>query len=124
MVEGTPRYTLLPAPPHFRCVERANRRAIKGEPAATLKCRIRRAGDGAVRWLEVHGRAQRDAGGRVVRLHGVLRDVTGRKRAEAAWRRFAALAESSGEFIGMCGPRLPPLSVHPARPRVGGLLRP
>ena len=67
-------------------VERAYRAALEGEPATALECRIRRAGDGAVRWLEVHGRAQRDAEGRVGRLHGVLRDVTERKGADAALR--------------------------------------
>jgi two-component system sensor kinase FixL len=83
-------------------VERAYRAAAEGGSDEVVECRIRRAGDGAVRWLEVHGRAQRDAGGRVVRLHGVLRDVTERKRAEEALRsgeeRLRLIVEGARDY--------------------------
>ena len=59
--------------------------------------------------------------GAVVRLHGVLRDVTARKRAEEARRRFAALADASGEFIGMRDTRLVPFYVNAAGLRLVGL---
>ena len=44
-----------------------------------------------------------------------------RARAEAALRRFAALAEASGEFIGMCDVRLMPFYVNAAGLRLVGL---
>ncbi|MCB4822019.1 PAS domain S-box protein [Roseicella aerolata] len=81
-------------------VERAYRAALNGESEATVECRIRRAGDDAVRWLEVHGRAHRDAEGRAVRLHGVLRDITERKETEAALRASGArLRELQAELL-------------------------
>jgi two-component system CheB/CheR fusion protein len=44
-----------------------------------------------------------------------------RARAETAWRRFAALAEASGEFIGMCDMQLIPFYVNAAGLRLVGL---
>ncbi len=71
-------------------VQRAYRNALDCSQSEMVECRIRRASDGEVRWLEVHGRPQQGPHGRVVRLHGVLRDITVRKRAEAALRRSEA----------------------------------
>ncbi|GEO18120.1 PAS domain S-box protein [Microvirga aerophila] len=44
-----------------------------------------------------------------------------RARAETAWRRFAALAEASREFIGMCDTQLVPFYVNAAGLRLVGL---
>jgi len=74
-------------PEDREAVERAFRTAVEeGRIQAPLECRIYRAGDGEVRWLEVHGRPQQSSDGQVVRLHGVLRDITARKRTELALR--------------------------------------
>jgi PAS domain S-box-containing protein len=48
--------------------------------------------DGAVRWLESQGKCQRDAEGKVVRIVGVMSDVTHRKVAEEAMLRAEKLA--------------------------------
>ena len=82
-------------------VERAYRVAVEGGAGAALECRIRRAGDGEVRWIELHGRAQRDAGGQVVRLHGVLRDITDRKRIAGALQASEARLRLAHEVTGM-----------------------
>ncbi|HQI80766.1 MAG TPA: PAS domain S-box protein, partial [Deltaproteobacteria bacterium] len=42
--------------------------------------------DGSVRYLETNCRAMRDSSGRVTGIHGVSRDVTDRRKAEAALR--------------------------------------
>ncbi|MFW5654505.1 MAG: HWE histidine kinase domain-containing protein, partial [Roseicyclus sp.] len=47
-----------------------------------MTCRIYRASDGQLRWVEFSGRCETDAAGRRARIVGVLADVTDRKRAE------------------------------------------
>jgi len=42
--------------------------------------------DGQVRWLETYGRAEYGKDGRAVRMMGVIKDITERKRAEARLR--------------------------------------
>ena len=82
-------------------VERAYRAAIKGGAGAAVECRIRRAGDGEGRWIEVHGQVHRDADGQVARLHGVLRDITDRKRIEEALHASEARLRLAHEATGM-----------------------
>ena len=48
--------------------------------------------DGSVRWVESQGKCQLDGAGRVVRVVGVLTDVTGRKHSEEAMLRAEKLA--------------------------------
>jgi two-component system, LuxR family, sensor kinase FixL len=59
-------------------VDRVYRTAFESAAGAAVECRIRRAGDGELRWLEVHGQRLRGPDGRVAHLIGVLREVTGR----------------------------------------------
>jgi PAS domain S-box-containing protein len=64
-------------------VARAFRAAAAGGATdLRFECRIRRADDGAERWIEGRGQPVRDADGRTVRLLGVVQDITERKRAE------------------------------------------
>ncbi len=63
-----------------------------------FECRIRRA-DGAVRWIWVQGRSQHDPQGRLLRLCGIVRDVTERKRNEERLRQAQKL-ESIGLLAG------------------------
>ncbi len=71
------------------------------------ECRIRRA-DGAVRWIWVQGRPQRDAEGRPRRLSGIVRDVTARKKMEEDLRQseeqFRTLANAIPHLCGMANP--------------------
>ena len=48
--------------------------------------------DGSVRWVESQGKCQLDGAGQVVRVVGVLADVTGRKHSEEAMLRAEKLA--------------------------------
>ena len=48
--------------------------------------------DGSVRWVESQGRCQLDSAGQVVRVVGVLADMTGRKHSEEAMLRAEKLA--------------------------------
>ena len=66
-------------------VKRVFRRALHGAAPLTLEFRIRRAGDGDIRWLEALGALHRapDGAGKFL---GVLSDVTERRRAEQRLR--------------------------------------
>jgi PAS domain S-box-containing protein len=64
-----------------------------------IEFRIRRADDGELRWLEVYGRTLLGPDGRVSRLIGVTRDVTDRRRTEAALRESEARLRSIVETV-------------------------
>ena len=59
--------------------------------------------DGAVRWLLVRAKPERDVAGRVVRAPGVCLDVTARKQAEDELRRsttlMRAISDATGDVI-------------------------
>jgi PAS domain S-box-containing protein len=76
------------------------RRAYEGESGGSYAAefRIRRASDGALRWVSARGRVFFDGDGRAIRGIGALYDITTRKEAEAALRdseeRFRLAAEA------------------------------
>ena len=57
-------------------------RALNGETVAAPDLAHRVRGEGATVWLSATYAPQRDSGGRIVGVVGILRDVTGRRRAE------------------------------------------
>ena len=72
-------------PDDLAAVDEARRRtAVDGVPYHSVY-RIRRADDGAERWMEAYGRTDGQPGP-AARLFGVMFDTTGRKRAEAILR--------------------------------------
>jgi diguanylate cyclase (GGDEF)-like protein/PAS domain S-box-containing protein len=77
-----------------------------GEPLA-VEYRVARVG-GMTSWLVATGRAHYDAGGAVVRLSGVIADVTARRRAEAGLRRrearFRSLVHHARDVVLIVGP--------------------
>ena len=72
-------------------VEAAWADAIVRRDAMHLVYRIRRGGDGAVRWVEAHGAPRPDRGARPLRYCGTLADVTDRQEEEQ--RRETLLGE-------------------------------
>ena len=92
--------------------------AERGKTAPYEKQMVRKDGS---RWWGLFAPTRLSGSGRDSQCVEFVIDVTERKRAEEAWRRFAALADSSGEFIGMCDTRLVPFYVNAAGLRLVGL---
>jgi PAS domain S-box-containing protein len=84
-------------------VERSYRDAIDAGSHWHFECRIRRA-DGEIRWIEAHGEPFRDSDGQMVRLLGILADITDRKRAEAereVLKAAEAASRAKSAFLAM-----------------------
>ena len=103
-------------PASRRIIERAVQRAIEqGEPF-DVELEIITA-KGNRRSVHAVGKADRAR----CKVSGFFQDITEHKRAEAERQKFAMLADSSSEFIGMCDLDLKPLYVNPAGVRMVGL---
>ena len=76
-------------------VDAAFEGAVAGVGAWDFTCRIRRADDGAERWIAARGEVTPDAAGRAERMVGVVRDVTDQQRAERALREARDAAEAA-----------------------------
>jgi PAS domain S-box-containing protein len=72
-------------------------------------------------WVRTTGEAVRDNTGKIVRVQGSFQDITERKQTEEERQKFAMVAESSSEFIGMCDLDMNPVYVNPAGRRMVGL---
>ncbi|WP_145009967.1 PAS domain-containing protein [Pseudomonas oryzihabitans] len=51
-----------------------------------FQCRIRRKDDGSIRWIAAYSAPQFDQSGQLIKLHGMVQDITAHKAAEAALR--------------------------------------
>jgi signal transduction histidine kinase/CheY-like chemotaxis protein len=72
----------------FRC-------AAEARKDLHVQCRIRRADDASIRWIEVRGRADGPSSRKPTHLLGIVADITARKRAEEAMQRSNELLEAS-----------------------------
>jgi PAS domain S-box-containing protein len=85
-------------------VEARVREAMAGDGHYRAEYRVRAPG-GSYRWVQAHGRVDRDASGRPLAVLGALVDVTRQKEAEARRRdaeeRLRAALEVKDEFLGL-----------------------
>ncbi|MCY2931282.1 MAG: PAS domain S-box protein [Planctomycetota bacterium] len=86
--------------------------------------RILRHSDGAERWVHGLGELVFDAQGRPRSMHGTIRDVTNRKRAQGALResegRYRSLVDNIGLGVVLIGPDYRIRSANPAQARLFG----
>ena len=79
--------------------------AIKGESDWDVECRIVGEG-GEIRWLWIHGSGQIGDVAKLAHLHGLVQDVTDRKRRELALReseqKYRALLASNDQGFFLC----------------------
>jgi PAS domain S-box-containing protein len=76
--------------------------------------RIVRLHDRQERWVHGLGKLILDGQGRVVRMVGIIQDITERKRAEEAQARLATVVEQATESIVITDPNAVILYVNPA----------
>jgi two-component system, cell cycle sensor histidine kinase and response regulator CckA len=57
--------------------------------------------DGSVRWVSDRGYVIRDRKGRIVRLAGIAKDITDRKQAEEALRRYEKIVATSKDLMAL-----------------------
>ncbi len=69
-------------------------------PTTQISYRVFRP-DGSIIWLEKSGRAFFDAYGRLMRVMGMVVDITERKQAEERLREYEKAVEGSGEMIAV-----------------------
>jgi PAS domain S-box-containing protein len=101
-------FSTLIHPDERETVNRMYERAYSSPdaPAFVAEFRIRRANDGAERWVAVSGRVTFDASGRAVRGVGTIRDIHERRQIEEALResegrlRVALAAGRMGTWSG------------------------
>ncbi|WP_416356640.1 PAS domain S-box protein [Aureimonas phyllosphaerae] len=72
--------------PEDRSVAMTEATLREGSAPTEVEYRIRRAGDGALRWIARLGRFVRDEAGKTVRLFGTVQDITLRRMAQEALR--------------------------------------
>jgi PAS domain S-box-containing protein len=82
---------------------------------------ILRARDGFERVIDDSAAPILDRDGALIGVVLVFRDVSDRRAAEVARQQFISLAESSGEFVGMCDLEMRPFYVNAAGLRMVGL---
>ncbi|MEP0914517.1 PAS domain S-box protein [Leptolyngbya sp. GB1-A1] len=80
-----------------------------------------RSKDGEYRWFLSRAIPIRDEAGTVLRWFGTNTDITDHKQAELEIQKFASLADSSTDFIGMCDLNFVPFYINEAGRKMIGL---
>jgi PAS domain S-box-containing protein len=79
-------------------VESAFRTAAETGSGWHFECRIRRANDGQIRWIEAHGEPQVGRDGKVRRMFGIVSDITEQREPHDRLRR---LLDQLFAFVGV-----------------------
>ncbi len=82
-------------------VESAFRKAAEQGSGWHFQCRIRRANDGQVRWIEAHSEPQVGQDGRVARVFGLVRDITEHREGH---ERLRQVLDELFAFVGVMTP--------------------
>ncbi len=77
--------------------------------------------DGTEMWAEFTASPIVEQDGNIIGFTGVTRDVTARVLIEQERQKFFLLAESSGEFVGICDLEMQPIYINPAGMQMVGL---
>lgn len=85
--------------PEDRAMARAALEGADGRERIDLHCRIRRADDGATRWIALRGKAYLDEAGRTRGLAGIVMDTTRQHEAEERLNQ-AQKMEAIGQLTG------------------------
>ncbi|WP_375454402.1 MASE4 domain-containing protein [uncultured Methylobacterium sp.] len=85
--------------PEDRAAAEAAFAAAEATGHLDLQCRIRRAGDGATRWVAIKGKAYRDGAGRATGMAGIVMDTTERHEADERLNQ-AQKMEAIGQLTG------------------------
>lgn len=107
-------------------VESAVRRAYDpaGDGRYAAEYRLRETEEGVVPWISAVGRVLRDASGQPTRFLGLVRDITGRKRAERdlgfQLQLTACITEQSADAIILTDPQGRVRFVNPEAERIFG----
>ncbi len=101
-------------------------RALENGDAYQAEYRVRRS-DGSERWVDARGRSERDSHGKVVRLPGVLIDITERRAAEELLRssetRSKAIINTALDAVLLMDAAGSILDWNPAAERIFGWRR-
>lgn len=85
--------------PEDRATARAALEGADGRERIDLHCRIKRADDGAIRWVALRGKAYLDEGGGLRTIAGIVMDTTQRHEAEDRLNQ-AQKMEAIGQLTG------------------------
>jgi PAS domain S-box-containing protein len=87
-------------PDDWDLVQGGLERSLKTREPVNVEYRIR-LGDGRTRWIASRGRPHFGPAGEPLRVMGVSMDITGRKRAEEAFRAGEARLEAGADLAGL-----------------------
>ncbi len=107
--------------PEFHDLAKEKFANIPGTGEISFEYKIRRV-DGEIRWISLKGKGERNSEGKVVRVAGVLKDITDDKNREEDWniqsKNLESLFQNASEFLCIFNTDLVYEYVNPAHIRL------